>query len=224
MSNANLKYNGKIKKVDGREIIVELFESLNIERLQTVFYGHKGDRTCELFIKDPRGFSTQQRAYFFALVGDIYQFTGQPPEDLKELLYWRFEMISGKGISLSNGSDSTKDDVTLLINIALDLAFELNVSLSGKIPIPDRNLDYFLYKCITCRKCAICGQKADIHHVNAVGMGSNRKKVDNSWREFMALCRKHHQLIHTIGLTAFKEKYKVYGITLNAETIKRLNI
>ena len=225
MSNTNLKYNGKIKKVDGREITIELFELLNIERLQTVFYGHKGDRTCELFIKDPRGFSTQQRAYFFALVGDIYQFTGQPPEDLKEMLYWRFEMISGKGISLSNGSDSTKDDVTLLINIALDLAFELNVSLSSKIPVPDRNLEYYFYKCLTHRKCCICGKHADIDHFdNAVGMGRNRKEVDKTNFTYCALCRSHHTEKHTIGLTAFRNKYHVYGITLSAETIKRLNI
>ena len=223
--NSNLKYNGKIKKIDGQEVTIELFESLNIERLRTVFYGYKGDRTCELFIKDPRGFSTQQRAYFFALVGDIYQFTGQPPEDLKEMLYWRFEMLSGKGISLSNGSDSTKDDVTLLINIALDLAFELNTALSNKIPIPNRNVEYYLYKCLTTRRCCICGKPADIDHFDStVGMGNNRKEVDKTQYTYCALCRSHHTEKHTIGLTAFKEKYKVYGIELNEETIKRLHI
>lgn len=221
---ANLLYLAKVKNIDGREMKVELAEDLNIERLQTVYYGYAGARYCELRFLDPRSFSVDQRKYYYALLGDISAFTGHLIEEVDDNTRWKFKALTGRNISLSNGSSNTKDDVVLLANIALDLAFELNVSLSNKIPIPDKNLEYYFYKCITCRKCAICGQKADIHHVNAVGMGSNRKKVDNSWREFMALCRKHHQLIHTIGLTAFKEKYKVYGITLNAETIKRLNI
>lgn len=221
---ANLLYLAKVKNIDGREMKVELAEDLNIERLQTVYHGHIGARYCELRFLDPRSFSVDQRKYYYALLGDISAFTGHLIEEVDDNTRWKFKALTGRNISLSNGSSNTKDDVVLLTNIALDLAFELNVSLSNKIPIPDKNLEYYFYKCLTHRKCCICGKHADIHHVNAVGMGSNRKKVDNSWREFMALCRKHHQLIHTIGLTAFKEKYKVYGITLNAETIKRLNI
>lgn len=222
---ANLLYLAKVKNIDGREMKVELAEDLNIERLQTVYHGHVGARYCELRFLDPRSFSVDQRKYYYALLGDISAFTGHLIEEVDDNTRWKFKALTGRNISLSNGSSNTKDDVVLLTNIALDLAFELNVSLSNKIPIPDKNLEYYFYKCLTHRKCCICGKKADIDHFdNAVGMGNNRDKVDKTKFTYCALCRSHHTLKHTIGLTEFKKRFHVYGITLNAETIKRLNI
>lgn len=221
---ANLLYLAKIKKVDGREIKLELAEDLNVERLKTVYSGYAGARYCELRMLDPRSFSVDQRKYYYALLGDISAFTGHFVEEIDDNVRWKFKALTGRTISLSNGSENTKDDVVLLTNIALDLAFELNVALSNKIPIPDKNLEYYFYKCITCRKCCICGKKADIHHVDTVGMGGNRRKVDNSWRKFEALCREHHQMIDSLGQNAVDKKFHIYGITLNDETIKRLGI
>lgn len=222
---ANLLYLAKVKNIDGREMKIELAEDLNIERLQTVYHGHIGARYCELRFLDPRSFSVDQRKYYYALLGDISAFTGHLIEEVDDNARWKFKALAGRNISLSNGSSNTKDDVVLLTNIALDLAFELNVSLSNKIPIPDKNLEYYFYKCLTHRKCCICGKHADIDHFDeTVGMGNNRDKVDKTKFTYCALCRSHHTEKHTIGLTAFRNKYHVYGITLNAETIKRLNI
>lgn len=222
---ANLLYLAKVKSIDGREMKVELAEDLNIERLQTVYHGHIGARYCELRFLDPRSFSVDQRKYYYALLGDISAFTGHLIEEVDDNTRWKFKALTGRNISLSNGSNNTKDDVVLLTNIALDLAFELNVSLSNKIPIPDKNLEYYFYKCLTHRKCCICGKHADIDHFDeTVGMGNNRDKVDKTKFTYCALCRSHHTLKHTIGLTEFKKRFHVYGITLNAETIKRLNI
>ena len=222
---ANLLYLAKVKSIDGREMKVELAEDLNIERLQTVYHGHIGARYCELRFLDPRSFSVDQRKYYYALLGDISAFTGHLIEEIDDNTRWKFKALTGRNISLSNGSSNTKDDVVLLTNIALDLAFELNVSLSNKIPIPDKNLEYYFYKCLTHRKCCICGKHADIDHFDeTVGMGNNRDKVDKTKFTYCSLCRSHHAEKHTIGLTAFRNKYHVYGITLNAETIKRLNI
>ena len=222
---ANLLYLAKVKNIDGREVKVELAEDLNIERLQTVYHGHIGARYCELRFLDPRSFSVDQRKYYYALLGDISAFTGHLIEEIDDNTRWKFKALAGRDISLSNGSSNTKDDVVLLTNIALDLAFELNVSLSNKIPIPDKNLEYYFYKCLTHRKCCICGKHADIDHFDeTVGMGRNRKEVDKTKFTYCALCRSHHTLKHAIGLTEFKKRFHVYGITLNAETIKRLNI
>lgn len=222
---ANLLYLAKVKSIDGREMKIELAEDLNIERLQTVYHGHIGARYCELRFLDPRSFSVDQRKYYYALLGDISAFTGHLIEEVDDNTRWKFKALTGRNISLSNGSSNTKDDVVLLTNIALDLAFELNVSLSNKIPIPDKNLEYYFYKCLTHRKCCICGKHADIDHFDeTVGMGRNRKEVDKTKFTYCALCRSHHTEKHTIGLVAFRNKYHVYGITLSAETIERLNI
>jgi hypothetical protein len=57
------------------------------------------------------------------------------------------------------------------------------------------------------RVCACCGARADIHHVDRVGMGNNRKKISHVGMRVLPLCRRHHQECHNIGDDKFLEKY-----------------
>lgn len=79
----NLSYLAKIIKVEGNRLTLELKDELNIARLKTIFDGYDGERQAEIFIKDPRGFTVEQRAFVFSLMNDIYRYTGQPFDDLK---------------------------------------------------------------------------------------------------------------------------------------------
>lgn len=221
----NLDYTGKIQRIDGDLITVKINEPLNLERLRTVFKGYTGDREADIRIRDPRSFSPEQRAFTFALLNDIYFFTGQPFESLKEMFYWKYQLLTGKKISLADVSENTKDDIALLDNIILDFIFENNIPFKNGYEIPQQNVQYYFYKCITTRTCCVCGRKpADIHHVDAVGMGNNRKNINNSGRSFMALCRKCHTTIHIEGFTEFTEKRKLIAITISDNDLKRLGL
>ena len=83
----NLSYLAKITKVDEDKITLQLKESLNIERLKTIFDGYDGERQAEIFIKDPRGFTVEQRKFFFALLNDIYKETGLSIDEMKDYIY-----------------------------------------------------------------------------------------------------------------------------------------
>ena len=48
--------------------------------------------------------------------------------------------------------------------------------------------------------------------IDAIGMGRDRRRVDDSQSEVMALCREHHTVFHTLGLGRFMKMYAVYGI------------
>ena len=48
--------------------------------------------------------------------------------------------------------------------------------------------------------------------VDTIGMGNDRRKVDDSDYRKICLCRKHHTEAHNIGMIDFESKYKVYGI------------
>lgn len=221
----NLDYTGKIKRIDGDLITVQLNESLNLERLQTVFYGYTGSREADIRIRDPRSFSPEQRAFTFALLNDIYAYTGQPFESLKEVFYWKYQLLTGKVISLADISENTKDDVALLDNIILDFIFENHIPFKQGYEILPQNRQYYLYKCITCRTCAICGkQGAEIDHFDKALGRRSRRKVDHIDYTFAALCHSHHMEKHSLGVTNFKNKYHIEGIKLNQETIKKLRI
>jgi len=221
----NLDYTGKIQRIDGDLITVKINEPLNIERLRTVFKGYTGDREADIRIRDPRSFSPEQRAFTFALMNDIYFFTGQPFESLKEMFYWKYQLLTGKRISLADVSENTKDDIALLDNIILDFIFENNIPFKNGYEIPQQNVQYYFYKCITSRVCCICGKTgAEIDHFDKALGRRNRKVVDHTEYTFASLCRIHHQEKHNLGVTSFRNKYKIKGIKLNQETIKKLRI
>ena len=221
----NEAYSAIVKKLDHQRLTVDINEEINIERLQTMYYDFDGDREVEVRFIDPRRFTEEQRRFIYALIGDISDFTGQPRESLKEIFRWRYEAITGQSISLSNISTDTVSDATLYADIILDFIFENHIPFKNGYEILPVNQEYYFYKCITTRTCCNCGKHpADIHHVDAVGMGNNRKKIDNTGRRFMALCRVCHTIIHTEGYTEFTNKRKLKGIKLNQDTIKRLGI
>ena len=72
----------------------------------------------------------------------------------------------------------------------------------------------YLYFCLKHRKCAVCGRNGEIHHVDAIGMGNNRRKVDDSGYRKICLCREHHTIAHQRGLEVFAKMYQVYGIVI----------
>lgn len=221
----NLNYLAKIEKVEGNKITLELKDSLNIERLKTIFDGHYGERLAELFIKDPRGFTVEQRRFTFALLQDIYKHTGQPLDSLKDIFYWQFRAYTGRDVSLSNGSLSTVDDITTLDELILDFIFENHIPFKNGYEIPPQNVQYYFYKCVMTRVCCVCGKQcADIDHFDKALGRRNRKSVDHTEFTFAALCRECHTRKHQMGVTSFKNKYHVIGIKLNQDEIKKLRI
>lgn len=221
----NLSYLAKIIKVEGNRLTLELKDELNIARLKTIFDGYDGERQAEVFIKDPRGFTVEQRRFTFALMQDIYIYTGEPLESLKDVFYWQFRYFTGKNISLSNQSENTVDEVSTLDELILDFIFANDIPFREGYEIPPQNEQYFFYKCVTNRTCCICGKKnADIDHFDKALGRRKRKEVDHTEFTFAALCRTHHTEKHQLGITEFKNKYHVIGIKLNQDEIKKLRI
>ncbi|MGL9878076.1 putative HNHc nuclease [Enterococcus sp. DIV0240d] len=221
----NLSYLAKITKVDEDKVTLQLKESLNIERLKTIFDGYDGERQAEIFIKDPRGFTVEQRKFFFALLNDIYKETGLSIDEMKDYIYSMFRYATGNNISLSNQSVSTVDDVSYLTNLVLDFIFEHDIPFKDGYEVPPQNIQYFFYKCVMNRTCCICGKKnSDIDHFEKALGRRKRKEVDHTEFTFAALCRTHHGEKHQMGITEFKNKYHVIGIKLNQDEIKKLRI
>ena len=60
------------------------------------------------------------------------------------------------------------------------------------------------------RGCLVCGNLVvDLDHLEAIGMGGNRKKPTLKHYTCILLCRLHHTERHAIGITEFEAKYKI---------------
>lgn len=179
--------------------------------------------TGDLLLNDCRMISRQQQKKIYAMIGDISDYTGHHVEFLKSYLKCEYiKMYGGEWFSLGYVDMTT---ARKFIEFILHICFEWEVPLSTNTVDLSRDINNYLYLCIQYRKCAICGEKADIHHhSNLVGMGRDRNRHDHHNSEFIALCRTHHTECHQIGLKEFEQKYHLKAIKLDLETIKELGI
>ena len=95
--------------------------------------------------------------------------------------------------------------------------FLIKFIISNNVPTKRPLLEYvddiddYVYMCLIHKKCAVCGKKADLHHIDTVGMGNDRAQIQHEGREAISLCREHHKEYHTIGKSEFLEKYHLNG-------------
>jgi hypothetical protein len=166
-------------------------------------------KECIVEYKDSRPLSDVQRKMCYALINAIAEHTGNSTQDIKEyfkLEFWssRVESLADRVFSLSNAPMSLVAEFQrFLIN------FVLENDIPTKRPLLEYvdDIDHYVYMCLINKKCAVCGKKAELHHVDTIGMGNDRTEVQHEGREGMSLCREHHNEMHQIGKASFFEKY-----------------
>lgn len=217
----------KLIEKDGEWYQVQkLTHKPNLDHIETVS-GSTDEYYTYSELADTRKARPQQRRFFFALLSDIYTWSGMPTDFLKNLFYLQYESYTfGKQISLSDTTESSVSDANQLLDLVIDFMFECHVPFKEGYKLLPREQEYYLFQCCRHRVCMICGNRADIHHVDVIGAGLNRTHVDHTKRHVMALCRVHHSEIEQIGSVAFSAKYHVPvdGIKLDKETLKRIGL
>ena len=190
--HALVKINQYRERKDGTDLVV----SVPNLKLGDMFQ-RKKIRNAEIRFDDGRHISAEQRKKAYAA---------------KERLKNEYTVRTGvEHISLSNCSmDTARDFISFLIEFCL----EWGIPLSDNVIERTDDIGRYLYYCLVHKKCAICGKDGEIHHEDAIGMGNDRTKVDDSSYKKICLCREHHTLAHSLGVIRFREMYKVYGIVV----------
>lgn len=168
--------------------------------------------------------SREQLKHYWALIGDIHDYTGERKGFIvhKMKYLYMLENDTDKEPSMADNK-LKKEDATNLIQIIIDYCIEHD------IPLKNQYTDYFdtkqIYALTMKRQCVICAKPhSEIHHVQAVGAGRNRKKIDHSKHQVLALCRQHHTESHTIGQDTFLDRYALEPIRLSPEQVKELGL
>lgn len=167
----------------------------------------------DVVIIDGRKISEKQRNFIFALCGEIEHYTGDDKEYVRLLMQTynanlkdiEVESLSKCSVSYANG----------LIDTIITFAIDKEIPLAKKI-IEDNQYKYSVkqvYSMVLKRVCAVCGRVADIHHVDVIGMGNDRKKISHIGRRVVPLCREHHTEAHMVS--DFLEKYHLTPIVVD---------
>ena len=208
--------SAKIIEYDGEKLVVIPADSLEREIIR------KRIRDVEINLWDGRSISPEQRRKIYAVIRDISEWSGHIPEYLKEYLKWTFCGIHGTEMfSLSDVDMTTAKE---FISFLIEFCFYNNIPTTDTLLNRTDDIGKYLYLCLEHRKCAVCNEHADIHHVDRIGNGRNRKEVVHIGMEAVALCRKHHDEVHIKGDKAVFEKYHIYGIKLDEYLCDKLNL
>lgn len=173
---------------------------------------------------DSRPLSDKQRRACYALLRDISDYTGQGADSTKEYMKIKFLAddlgeTSEKIFSLSNAPMSLVCAFQkFLVDFILDWDIPTRKPLLGLVD----DIQHYVYACLIHKKCAICGSRADLHHVQALGMGSDRTEIIHEGLEVLPLCREHHTEVHSIGKPEFFARYHLEGGVVADKTICKI--
>ena len=224
---------GYISDYDGQALtIVAPFSDNNVLTKQQI-------TECEVRLDDGRTISADQRRKIFALIRDIADWVCAPNprqrtraeiETLRQMhLLYLIDYTDSEAIryqltqyycslldvdlfSLSNCSMSTaRDFIDWLVELCVIHGIPCIDTLLNRC----EDIGRYLYACVANRRCAICGARADIHEVDKVGSGRNRRQIHHLGQRVQPLCRKHHCEVESIGQQTFDRKYHIENIKLD---------
>lgn len=187
----------RIRKINGIHVI----EGAVLGEINDLFLDCSPDNYIDVEIKiiDTRRISEKQRNFIFALCDDISFYTGDEKNYCRIVMqYFNANLREIEVESLSNCSMTYANG---LIDTIINHCIDQRIPISGDI-IKKNNYRFGskqVYIMCFKRICAVCGARADIHHVDHVGIGNNRKKISHIGKRVLPLCRKHHSEIHNVG-------------------------
>lgn len=211
-----LLINAHIKDYDGKNLVVVPEISVERELLQ------KQVGKVEIRLNDGRIISAEQRKAIFAIIADIGNWSGHEREDLKDILKWEYsgKYNGGAGFSLSDVDMTTARG---FLDFLIAFCFNYNVPTKNSLKEHSDEISRYLYRCLEYRKCAICNKRAEVHHVERVGMGRDREKIVHIGMEAVALCTVHHDQAHRDEKALFEAEH-IYGIKLDKYLCKKLRL
>lgn len=184
--------------------------------------------THDLFVvaKDKRDKTRQQIRFMYVLLKEFAnEFYGDDRrevlEDLKNSLYEDFAKQTNRDFYRTK--TATVTEMRLFLDWLIKLmATEYGITIA--LELVDKGfLSSWIYANTCARRCCVCGSaNADVHHVDRVGMGKNRKNTDHTKKRVISLCRVCHGIEHQTG-TLLLEK-GLHGVHLSAYDFERLGI
>lgn len=208
--------SGKIVDVQPGYIVIRASYD-NIDRMIKRRYDE-----VQIGLPDGRRITPEQRRKAFALVGEIAAYTGYERDEAHLTLKHEFmnrhlDQLQKELFSLSDCDITTaREYISYLID------FCLTFDVPTKVPLAEmcEDIRRYVYSCLINKKCCVCGKKAELHHVDRVGMGNNRNEIVHEGRECLPLCREHHTEIDHLGDERMCEKYHVVPVEIDERIIK----
>jgi hypothetical protein len=181
----------------------------------------------EIILPDGRRITAKQRRKVYSILAEISDYiNGQHEsadvEETKEIMKWDFALARMEGqerrlFSLSNVDETTARN---FIDYLIEFCVKNNVPMKISPLEYCEDISKYVYACMINKRCCICGKPADLHHVDAIGMGNDRTEVIHIGRDALPLCRDHHVRLHEKGNKYFIETYHLQPVKIDKKIAK----
>ena len=172
---------------------------------------------CEVYLHDGRELSPAQRNETLRSM-QLNYLIATTPDNVRRQLTQHYCRLAGIDLfSLASRSDNTIDMTTArdFIDWLVELCVENGIPCMDTLLNRCEDIGRYLYACVANRRCAICGEKAEIHEWDHVGTGRDRRKIHHMGQRVQPLCRGHHSEAHGKGQQTFDSKYHMAYIRLD---------
>ena len=176
----------------------------------------------QIGLPDGRTISPEQRKKAHALINEIAEWMGEIPEYVKRLVKMEFIVNSLQSLEKELFSLSDCDVTTAREFITYLIDFMIEHDIPSKIPLYEQCEDIYryVYSCALKKRCAISGRRAELHHVDIVGMGRDRDDIIHIGMRVLPLSREYHTLAHTKGNDWLLNEYHLEPITVDKQIAK----
>ena len=137
---------------------------------------------ARVLFQDREEISAEQRRKIFAIVRDIADSQLEDREWTRKTLTADFlrkniEQLQLSALSLAVTGNCDKGTASLFIDYLISVCMEFDVQTREPLQEYADDLERYTYTALFHKRCLICGQKADLHHVDQVGLGYHAKPV-----------------------------------------------
>lgn len=185
-------------------------------------YATRQYQDVEVGLQDGRTLSPQQRRKAYALLGEIAERAGMDVEEVKLTTKHDFVQAHLEGLEKELFSLSNADVTTVREYISYLVEMVITFGIPCKRPLAELcdDIGRYMYACLMHKKCAVCGQAAELHHIDRVGMGRDRRTMSHIGLRCMPLCRKHHIEAHNAGDETFMATYHLQPAVIDERVAK----
>ena len=181
-------------------------------------------KTGNLKLDDNRRISAKQLKRIYLTIKDIANHLGYFPKEAEQLLIENFNISYNE--NLTSIPECSMSLARKFLAYLLEFCLQYTVPLSDYAVNRIDNIESYISLCLLYRRCAVCGDIADIHHAldDKIQMGNNRNKINHVGRKAIPLCRTHHTQLHSMSENDFYKKYSIKPIPLTEEMVKKLGL
>lgn len=218
-----------VKQLDFRKLSQEareeIFRAIGITDTERNWLRSRGNPVTLVEFPDRYKLSRAQNKKAHALINCIAVWSGYTPADTEKVILKQLFCDSTVPIiGEMSMADCSMEVARMFITWLIDFCLLNDIPCGEPMYKLCEDIPRYVWSCLMNHRCAVCGKRSELHHVDAVGMGRNRKEICHIGMRALPLCRHHHCEIHSVGRDEFLKRYLLEPVAIDERILAEYHL